>query len=248
MKTSFAAGLCLVAAVVLCGCTTQPVSETQFYPDCHKPLDQVCRDRAEDKDMVGMAVLALAGAYDGALAGAAATDQTQGVLAAVAAAAKGAATGFLKARLDRIEDRTQRLEELKTMLGQEAANLDLEKASVLMSLRCYKRKMAVIAARLDAGRMTHEEASVRMLEIKTGVRTAETIWQERSAGFQSRMRAYEAYIAAQDGSTHKTTDRDLLARSSRGRASISHSLDRANDEVNAALTGTMDKLELMLGA
>lgn len=238
------------AACVLTGCATTSEFEPQFYPSCYQPIQQVQKDRDYTAEARQAVVSGVVGALVGAVVGYSASKDSSGaVVGAVAGGVVGATAGFVNARLSKIKDQEQRLSELKVMLGEEANNLDLDRASVLQSFRCYSQEMDDIQKSLKSGAMSSEEASIRLAEIKTGIMDANAFWAERAQQLGSRADDFGNYIETE---TRKNNQQysvvQALSESTSRQAQLKNQIAAASNEVNGSYETAMNKLNLMLNA
>lgn len=194
--------IALLAAVTLAvgitGCTTSkvPTIDAKYYPECYDPIDKLCKDQdnsSEVKSAVGGAVI---GALGGALVGALSSeDKGKGALiGAVAGAVVGGAAGFFKARLEKIADREKRLEEYKVALGEVAASMDLETASVEKALDCYIKQIALLKKGYKSKSVSEEEFLARMDEIKAGINNINTYWSDASKRIDEQLADGQQFI------------------------------------------------------
>ncbi len=242
----------LVAAIACCltGCATSTGMQPQFYPQCYQPIQQIKNDRDYSQEAKQASVGAAVGALSGALVGLLVSRDGKGAaIGAVAGGVVGGTAGFINARLGKIEDQKQRLSELRLMLGEEANNLDLDKASVLKSMRCYSREMDAIKKAMKNGTMSAEEAQVRLVEIKSGIADAHEFWEEHTKQIQDRVDGFGDYIRQE--TTNAGDNSSVVASlssSSKQQTRLKNNLATAKTEVASSYQDTMDKLDLLLKA
>lgn len=251
-KNIIRSSLVVASALYLAGCATQNAElQPQFYPECYQPIEQIQQDHNYVQEAKQAATGALAGALIGGIAGAIAGDSKTAAYGAAAGAVVGGMAGFIHARLDKIADQEQRLKELQTMLGDEAKNLDLDKASVLKSFHCYSGEIDVISQALKEKSMTPEEAQVRLAEIRTSLNTAKQFWTEHSAQIDKRINGFDDYIKTQEAQARQANQlKNIKAvqASSKSQAGLSKQLKVANSEVENSYQDTLNKLNVMLAA
>ena len=242
----------LVTGIACCltGCATSTGMQPEFYPQCYQPIQQIRNDRDYSQEAKQASVGAAVGALSGALVGFLVSRDGKGAaIGAVAGGVVGGTAGFIKARLEKIEDQNQRLNELRLMLGEEANNLDLDKASVLKSMRCYSHEMDAIKKAMKNGTMSAEEAQVRLVEIKSGVAEAHEFWEEHAKLIQERVDGFGDYIQQETANAGSSASvASSLSNSRKKQARLKTNLATAKTEVDSSYQDTMNKLDMLLKA
>lgn len=236
---------CLICVLVLSlgGCATKstPTFNAKYYPECYDPIEKLCKDQSNKDEVTGAVVGGLIGAIGGAVIGGLTTGKVEGALVgAGAGAVAGAVTGFFSARLSKIKNQEQRLNEYQNILGEKSKGWDLERASVERSYKCYGDQIKLLTANMKAKRITREEFRSRMEEIYNGIKYINTYW----AGAQTRMDEDladgDAWLQKEDQEAAKK--QQALKRIQRQKANTAQlrvNKNRDNDRVNQVKNDTM---------
>lgn len=191
----------MTLAMGMFGCSTSnvPQIEAKYYPQCYDPIAKLCKDQDNSAEVKSAVVGGLIGAASGALIGGLTSKDKKGALiGAAAGAVAGAAAGFFKARLEKIQDREQRLAEYQTILGEVSAHWDLEKASVETALNCYDEQVNILQNLIKEKKISKEEFLDRMNEIKQGLENIETYWADASTKVDTQMADGEKFLEEEE--------------------------------------------------
>lgn len=192
----------MTLAIGLFGCSTSkvPQIEAKYYPQCYDPIAKLCKDQDNSNEVKSSVVGGIFGAVGGAvIGGLASKDKKKGALiGALAGAAVGASVGFFKARLEKIEDREQRLAEYQTILGEVSDQWDLEKASVITAYKCYDEQISILQDLFKNKKISKEEFLERMNEIKQGLDNIQIYWADASTNIDSQMADGEKFLEEEE--------------------------------------------------
>lgn len=234
----------LSSMILLTACAPQnklPAFKATYYPECYDPIEQMCRAQDNSSKTSGATLGAILGGLAGAAIGAAVSKDGSGALigAAVGAAAGGAA-GYGIAHMAQVKDQKQRLEMLRSQLGQESQQMDLTQASVEQSFRCYKSRMNDLRKAIKDGKVSKDEARLRATEIRTGIDTLKTFWQDRSTEMQASLNEYDQFIAQQEADAQAKANRMAIAENKRAKENLDKKNSKNEKEV-AALSSDIEK-------
>lgn len=197
----------IIMALALGGCGVKskvPQFHPQYYPACYDPIEKLCRDQDHSGEIKSAAVGGLFGAIGGAIVGGLSTGKVEGALVgAGVGAAAGATIGFFKARLEKIQDREQRLVEYQKILGENSASWDLERASVEKAYQCYGEQIRLLKQQARKKLISKEEFLARMNEIKAGLDNINTYWANAQTRMDSRIADGEAFLTQQEAEDNK---------------------------------------------
>lgn len=185
----------------MAGCAGKqtPTFTAKYYPQCYDPIDKLCKDQSNSREIGGAAAGAAIGALAGAGIGFLTTGKWQGAVAgAVAGGVAGGVAGFWKARLDKIQDQNERLAEYQRALGEQSAGWDLERATVEKSYQCYLEQIDLLKQAYKAKQITREAFLERANEIKAGVNYINTYWADAQSRMDETLVSGEKYLAEQD--------------------------------------------------
>lgn len=217
--------------------------DAKYYPQCYDPISKLCKDNDYGKEVNNAVVGAISGALIGALIGAA-TGKSENIAAGAAiGAGVGLVGGFVKARIEKIQDQDERLNELHAMLGEESETLDLEKSSVQAALKCYSKEIDRIKAAVKKKKMTKQEATDRMNEIKIGLANLKEFWKEKSAVIDSHVKDYDAFIAAENRKNLYNTQRAQLQEAQQKTLALKQDTDRASEQIASLENKLMAAME-----
>ena len=189
----------LAISLVGCGGKKTPVFEPQYYPDCYDPIEKLCKDEDNSKEVKSSVMGAIIGGIGGAVVGGLATGKWQGAaVGAAAGAGAGALTGFFHAKLSKIKDQNERLAAFKQELGSIADSMDLKAASVESAFRCYEEQITLAEEAYKNGQYSKEEFLARMDEIRAGVENVNQYWADESAKFDENMADGDAFIQEEE--------------------------------------------------
>lgn len=191
--------VCTVLGTVGCSTSKVPQIEAKYYPECYDPIAKLCKDEDNSDEIKSAAVGGVIGAIGGALIGGLASKDKKGALigAAVGAVA-GAATGFFKARLDKINDRDQRLAEYQKILGDVSSQWDLRKSSVEVALDCYDKQITVLENLVRDKKISEKEFLERMNEIKQGLDNIKTYWADATTNVNADLADGEKFLEEEE--------------------------------------------------
>lgn len=212
MRKVFVGILSVMLAFSLAGCgakQTAPEFNPQYYPACYDPIAKLCKDQDNSSEIKGAATGAAIGALGGALAGGLSSGSWKGAaVGAAAGAVAGGMTGFFTARLAKISDRNERLEAYLKDLDAASKNWDLEAASVEKAYKCYREQIALLKKNYQEKKISREDFSARMDEIKAGLENIDKYWADAqhridasiadSANFLEQADTKEAIAQAKD--------------------------------------------------
>lgn len=208
MLKSVSYALVIVLALMMAGCAGKqtPTFTAKYYPQCYDPIDKLCKDQSNSKEIGGTVVGATIGALGGAAIGLIATGDWRGAVAgAVAGGVAGGVAGFWKARLDKIQDQNERLAEYQRALGEQSAGWDLERATVEKSYQCYIEQIELLKKAYQAKEITREAFLERANEIKAGVNYINTYWADAQSRMDETLVSGEKYLAEQDALVEKAS-------------------------------------------
>ena len=191
----------MTLAMGMFGCSTSnvPQIEAKYYPQCYDPIAKLCKDQDNSAEVKSAVVGGLIGAASGALIGGLTSKDKKGALiGAAAGAVAGAAAGFFKARLEKIQDREQRLAEYQTILGEVSDHWDLEKASVETALKCYDEQISILENLIKNKQISKEEFLDRMNEIRQGLENIDTYWADATTKVDSQMADGEKFLEEEE--------------------------------------------------
>ncbi len=190
----------LVFSLVGCGSTQKaPEFNPEYYPQCYDPIAKLCKDQDNSDEIKGAATGALLGAASGAVIGGIATGNWRGAaVGAAGGAVAGGAAGFFIVRLDKIQNRDQRLAEYQKLLGEQSANWDLERASVEKAYKCYAEQINLLKQAYKDKKISKEDLLVRMNEIKAGLQNINTYWAQSQTRMDERLADADAFLAKQE--------------------------------------------------
>ncbi|MBQ9406669.1 MAG: glycine zipper 2TM domain-containing protein [Desulfovibrio sp.] len=197
--------LVLTFALVGCGAKAHaPQFHAQYYPQCYDPIDKLCKDQEHGSEVKSAAVGGLLGAIGGAVIGGLTSRDVRGALiGAAAGGVAGATIGFFKARLEKIQDRDQRLAEYQKILGENSESWDLERASVEKAYLCYGEQIRHLKMLAKKKQISREEFLARMHEIKAGIENINTYWANAQTRMDSRLADGEAFLTRQEAEDKK---------------------------------------------
>ncbi|MBQ7606697.1 MAG: hypothetical protein IJU76_01770 [Desulfovibrionaceae bacterium] len=197
----------LVLALCLSACAPRqkaPAFHAYYYPECYDPIERLCKDQSYAQEAKGAATGALIGAAGGALLGGILRGDLKGALVGGAiGAAAGGAVGFFKARLDKIQDREQRLNEYQRILGENSRNWDLERSSVERAYMCYREQIRHLKRLVVNKQISKQEFMARMNEIQAGLNNINTYWADAQTRMDARIADGEAFLAQQEEQDRK---------------------------------------------
>ena len=248
----------MTLAIGLFGCSTSkvPQIEAKYYPQCYDPIAKLCKDQDNSNEVKSSVVGGIFGAVGGAvIGGLASKDKKKGALiGALAGAAVGASVGFFKARLEKIEDREQRLAEYQTILGEVSDQWDLEKASVETALKCYDEQISILEDLIKNKKISKEEFLERMNEIAQGLDNIQIYWADASTNIDSQMADGEKFLEEEEARIKAEEDakklqaqkarkqREALMRQKKNRELAMKKIKNGKEEVDTGIKNTKDHL------
>jgi len=248
----------MTLAIGLFGCSTSrvPQIEAKYYPQCYDPIAKLCKDQDNSNEVKSSVVGGIFGAVGGAvIGGLASKDKKKGALiGALAGAAVGASVGFFKARLEKIEDREQRLAEYQTILGEVSDQWDLEKASVETAYKCYGEQISILEELFKNKKISKEEFLERMNEIKQGLDNIQIYWADASTNIDSQMADGEKFLEEEEARIKAEEDakklqaqkarkqREALMRQKKNRELAMKKIKNGKEEVDTGIKNTKDHL------
>ena len=163
------------------GCAAKPGAKYvgTYCDECYQPIRQLYEDQSSKGSVLGAVVGGTIGAVAGAIIGAQANGGEGAIIGAVAGGATGAVVGFSISKYRSIQSQNQRLTQYRQDLDNADRELDLTRAAVATSLNCYKNELKKIRIARRRGKMSNEEATARIEEIKQGIQFAKEFWDER---------------------------------------------------------------------
>ncbi len=241
MKKIVTAGV-IALSVTMFGCTTKqaPTIEARYYPECYDPIEKLCKDQDNSNEIKSAVVGGLLGAVAGGVVGGLTSkDKKKGVIAgAVTGAVVGAAAGFFKARLEKIHDQEQRLAEYQNILGERAANWDLERASVEKAYDCYDEQINILKDLIRNKKISEEEFIDRAKEIKAGLDNINTYWADAKNRMESELGDGQSFLAEEEAkaaelaAAKKKTTQQKIKNSLAKTADIKKKNTAANNKID----------------
>ena len=241
--------LALSMVLVLGGCATKsvPTFTAKYYPDCYDPIDKLCKDQSNQSEVKGAVAGGLLGALGGAIVGGLTTGKVEGALVgAGVGAAAGAATGFFAARLNKIQDQNQRLEEYQNILGERSKGWDLERASVEKAYKCYGDQIDVLHKAMREKKISREEFKARMQEIKDGIAHINTYWADAQHRMDESLADGDKWLIQEDAAAAKEAKAkqaaQRVAQQKKRTAQLKQTTTAQNDKVNELKSNVESKL------
>ena len=196
----WAVSVALTFSLVGCGPKqTAPVFQAQYYPECYDPIAKLCKDQDNTQEVKGAATGAVLGALGGAVIGGIAKGDWKGAaVGAAAGAVAGGMVGFFQARLSKISDRNERLAKYQKILGENARDWDIERASVERAYKCYSDQIVALRKAAKAKKISKEDFLARMKEIQAGIENINTYWAGSQTRMDERLADGESFIKQQE--------------------------------------------------
>lgn len=245
----FSGVLMLVVAILFAGCAgkSTPTYQPRFYSECYEPIAKLEQDESNAEETKGAVGGALLGALGGALIGGLASGRWEGAVAgAVAGGVAGGFAGFYKARLDKIQNQNERLQEYQKMLGEQSAGWDLQRASVEQAYKCYDHQIDLLEDAIRKKQITRETFLERMADIKSALEHINSYWADAQHRMDEMLADGQNFLNGEDARAQAAAEKKA-AQQARVRASaVREQTHKKNAPVNAGLEAASKKVALAI--
>lgn len=226
-----------------CAIKKTPQFNPQYYPSCYDPIQKLCNEQNNSRELKEGTIGALLGAVGGAAVGLLTSGSAKGALiGAGAGAAAGGMGGFFHARLSKISDQKERLASYQHELGNVSRSWDIERASVEKSYRCYNSQINILTKQLKNKKISKQDFLNRMNEIKNGIDIINSYWAESKNKMDSALADGESILQkaeSEELKNSKSNNREIKLSLNKSR-NTTNKIKKDNQNKNSIINKVKD--------